>query len=292
MSVGSNPRAIKRVVNYVKLLRLVRDEGARAAVAGLGKGQSDRRWDLQAAKILYSLACMQIEWPEVFRYFAHSPSPATLRKFESWDSINQLPELKTVWRRYSDPDQAKTNLLGFFDELIAVVDDDGNGEISVEEFRPIWQILRDAQLTNVDLPNHDQIWQPVDELYAGGVPAGSPGAAFLSAIRSSQWGNPMHLRTKRAGRRFVNLIWEDDSLGSLVTAKRDPVQMYVDTPDPTTFLASNKDLVLMLDLAESGHFGIGNLEVSVQRIGAQSQEKQIEFLNKLLSRLLAARRGG
>lgn len=290
MSVGSNPRAIKRVVNYVKLLRLVRDEGARAAVAGLGKGQSDRRWDIQAAKILYSLACMQIEWPEVFRYFAHAPSPATLRKFESWDSINQLPELKPVWRRYADPDQAKTNLLGFFDELIAVVDDDGNGEISVEEFRPIWQILRDAQLTNVELPNHDQIWQPVEELYAGTLTPNSPGTSFLEAIRSSQWSNPMHLRTKRAGRRFVNLIWDDDSLGSLVTAKRHPVQLYVDTPDPTGFLASNKDIMLLLDLAESGHFGIGNLEVSVERLGAQPLERQVEFLNKLLGRLLAARK--
>lgn len=288
MSVGSNPRAIKRVVNFVKLLKLVRDEGAKAATAGLGKGQSDRRWDIQAAKILYALACMQIEWPEVFGYFVRSPSPNTLRRFESWDSINQMQELRVVWKRYADPDQAKTNLLGFFDELIAVVDEDGNGEISVEEFRPIWQILRDAQLTNVDLPNHDQIWRPVEELFQGAVAAGSGGAKFLEALRASQWSNPMHLRTKRAGRRFVNLIWNDDSLGSLVTAKRHPVQMYVDADDPNQFLASNKDLMLMLDLAESGHFGIGNIEVSVERVAAQTPEKQVEFLNKLLQRLTAA----
>jgi hypothetical protein len=288
MSVGSNPRAIKRVVNFVKLLKLVRDEGAKAATAGLGKGQSDRRWDIQAAKILYALACMQIEWPEVFGYFVRSPSPNTLRRFESWDSINQMQELRVVWKRYADPDQAKTNLLGFFDELIAVVDEDGNGEISVEEFRPIWQILRDAQLTNVDLPNHDQIWRPVEELFQGAVAAGSGGAKFLEALRASQWSNPMHLRTKRAGRRFVNLIWNDDSLGSLVTAKRYPVQMYVDADDPNQFLASNKDLMLLLDLAESGHFGIGNIEVSVERVAAQTPEKQVEFLNKLLQRLLSS----
>lgn len=291
MSVGSNPRAIKRVVNYVKLLRLVRDEGARAAVSGMGKGQSDRRWDIMSAKILYALACMQIEWPEVFAFFVRNPSPATLKKFESWDSINQLQEIKHIWKRYSDVDQAKTNLLGFFDEMIAIIDEDGNGEVSVEEFRVIWQILRDAQLTNVDLPNHDQVWKPLDELFNPPVVAGTPGAKFIEALRASQWSNPMHLRTKRAGRRFVNLIWDDDSLGSVVTAKRAPVMMYVQTHEPLVFMARNKELMLMLEVAEGGHFGVGNILVAVERLGTQPLEKQVEFLNRLLSALLAAELG-
>ena len=287
MSVGSNPRAIKRVVNYVKLLRLVRDEGARAAVSGLGKGQSDRRWDVQSAKILYALACMQIEWPEVFGYFARNPSPGTLKKFESWEAIHELNDLKTVWKRYPDPDQAKTNLLGFFDELIAVVDEDGNGEVGVEEFRVIWQILRDAQLTNVDLPNHDEVWRPLDELLVPAPAAGSPSAKFVEAIRSSQWSNPMHLRTKRAGRRFVNLIWEDDSLGSMVISKRTPLTMYVSVKEPMVFLARHKDMMLHLEAAEGGHFGVGNIEVAVDRIGALPAEKQQDFLNRLLAAVLA-----
>ena len=39
-----------------------------------------------------------------------------------------------MWKRYPDQYQARTNLIGFFDELIAIVDEDGNGEIAVEEF--------------------------------------------------------------------------------------------------------------------------------------------------------------
>jgi hypothetical protein len=287
MSVGSNPRGIKRVVNYVKLLRLVRDEGARAATAGIGRGASDRRWDMQSAKILYALACMQLEWPEVFSYFVRNPSPALLMRFESWEAISQMNELRGMWKRYPDQDQARTNLIGFFDELIAIVDEDGNGEIAVEEFRPIWTVLRDAQLTNVDLPDAQQVWGPMEELLGKAVANAPNCKKVLEALRMSSWNNPVSLRIKRAGRRFVNMIWDDDSFASLVTAKRFPLEMYVNVRDPNAFLTANPDLAAVIDLAERGHFGVGNLEVSIDRLGSQPIEKQQEFLSALHAKLIA-----
>lgn len=287
MSVGSNPRAIKRVVNYVKLLRLVRDEGARTAGAGVGRGSSDRRWDILSAKILYALACMQIEWPEVFAYFVRNPSPALLTKFESWEFISQMPELKAMWKRYQDQDQARTNLLGFFDELIAVVDDDGSGHISVEEFRPIWNILRDAQLTNVDLPDESQVWRPLEELLAEGLAAAPKYRAVIDALKASTWNDPISLRLKRAGRRFVNVIWDDRLLASIVTAKRFPLQMYVDVQNPAAFIEAGKDLPPVLESAETGHFGIGNLEVVADRLADLAPPAQKAFFNELHRRLLA-----
>jgi hypothetical protein len=288
LSVGSNPRSIKRVVNYVKLLRLVRDEGARSAGSGAGRGgAADRRWDIQSAKILYALACMQIEWPEVFGYFVHRPSPVTLRKFESWDTVSAMPELRNMWKRYPDADQAKTNILGFFDEFIAVIDGDGNGEITVEEFRPIWMILRDAQLTNVDLPDADTVWRPCEELFAEALTAYPAGKDFFESMRGSAWNDPTTLRILRAGRRFVNMLWGDHSLGSLVTAKRFPIQFYVQARNPQEFIASNKDLRVYLDIAESGHYGIGNLEVAVERIAGLNAERRREVLNRLHHQLVA-----
>lgn len=288
MSVGSNPRAIKRVVNYVKLLRLVRDEGARAATAGIGRGSSDRRWDISSAKILYALACMQIEWPEVFSVFVKSPSPTLLMKFESWEGISQMPELKPVWKRYPDPDQARTNLLGFFDELIAMIDEDGSGEISVEEFRPIWTILRDAQLTNVDLPDLNQLWSPLSELLGNALDGCPQGARVVQGMQASTWNDPVRLRLKRAGRRFVNLIWDDVSLGSLVTAKRFPLQFYVSVEDPAAFLAAHPGLATHLELAEKGHFGVGNLEVNVDGIAALPGDSHREWLSELHDALVNA----
>jgi hypothetical protein len=288
LSVGSNPRSIKRVVNYVKLLRLVRDEGARSAGSGMGKGgAADRRWDIQSAKILYALACMQIEWPEVFAYFVRRPSPVTLRKFESWDTVSAMPELRNMWKRYHDGEQAKTNLLGFFDEFIAIIDLDGSGEISVEEFRPIWMILRDAQLTNVDLPDAATVWRPVDELFGDSLRGYQAGRDFIEAMQASAWNDPTTLRVLRAGRRFVNMLWGDHSLGSLVTAKRFPMQFYVHARNPQEFLAANKDLRTHLDIAESGHYGIGNMEVSVERLAAMNAEKRRDYLTRLHHQLVA-----
>jgi hypothetical protein len=265
----------------------VRDEGARTAGAGVGRGSSDRRWDILSAKILYALACMQIEWPEVFAYFVRNPSPALLKKFESWEFISQMPELKAMWKRYQDQDQARTNLLGFFDELIAVVDDDGSGHISVEEFRPIWNILRDAQLTNVDLPDESQVWRPLEELLAEGLAAAPKYRAVVDALKGSTWNDPMSLRLKRAGRRFVNVIWDDRLLASIVTAKRFPLQMYVDVQSPAAFIESCKDLPPVLESAETGHFGIGNLEVVADRLAELAPPAQKAFFDELHRRLLA-----
>jgi hypothetical protein len=289
LSVGSNPRAIKRVVNYVKLLRLVRDEGARSATLGVGRGASDRRWDIQSAKILYGLACMQIEWPEVFAHFVRNPSPSLLKRFESWEAMSQMPELRSVWTRYSDADQAKTNLLGFFDELIGVIDDDGNGEITVEEFRPIWTILRDAQLTNVDLPDASKLWSPMEELLRDTLAAYAPGRAIVDAMQSSTWNNPVNLRIKRAGRRFVNLIWGEHALCSVVTAKKYPLQLYCEVADAPAFIAGHLDLAPFLEPAETGHFGIGNVEVSIDRLSEKPPEFRRSFMDRLHAALVADR---
>jgi hypothetical protein len=254
----------------------------------MGKGgAADRRWDIQSAKILYALACMQIEWPEVFAYFVRRPSPVTLRKFESWDTVSAMPELRNMWKRYHDGEQAKTNLLGFFDEFIAIIDLDGSGEISVEEFRPIWMILRDAQLTNVDLPDAATVWRPVDELFGDSLRGYQAGRDFIEAMQASAWNDPTTLRVLRAGRRFVNMLWGDHSLGSLVTAKRFPMQFYVHARNPQEFLAANKDLRTHLDIAESGHYGIGNMEVSVERLAAMNAEKRRDYLTRLHHQLVA-----
>ena len=43
--------------------------------------------------------------------------------------------------RYPD-EVVKSNITGFFDEFIMLVDKDGSGKIDVDEFRPVWDIMR------------------------------------------------------------------------------------------------------------------------------------------------------
>jgi hypothetical protein len=198
-----------------------------------------------------------------------------------------MPELRNMWKRYQDQDQARTNLLGFFDELIAVVDEDGSGNVSVEEFRPIWNILRDAQLTNVDLPDESQLWQPLKELLKDALAASPKHAKVVESLQGSTWNDPVCLRIRRAGRRFVNVIWDDRLLASIVTAKRFPLQIYVEVRNPAEFIAANSDLSAFLESAETGHFGIGNIEVVADRLAELESDARTAFFNELHRRLLA-----
>ena len=99
----------------------------------------------------------------------------------------------------------------------------------------------------------------------------------------------MQLRLKKAGNRFVNIIWEDDSLGCIVTSKSFPLQMYVQAKMPHEFIVQNRSLIPYLDVNERDHRGTGNLEIDVERIIELSQEQQTVVLNTLLTALLQDR---
>lgn len=269
LSVGNNPRSIKRVTAYVRLLRLVRDRSAQSR-----RGESGNRWDLQSAKTLYALACMQIEWPELFMHFVAHPSPGMLSRYESWEFVSSLSEVQSMLPRYPDQEQAKTNITAFFDEFTSLVDSDGSGEISVEEFRPVWDIMRDAGLTSLDLPSTGTLWKPLEELLAGTGASGDAIESFCDLLKASRWNNPMHCRVLPAGKRFVNLLWDGRAIGSFVSTKKDPLRWFMLINDDIIGSDQFKRVEGLLELATESHYGIGNFQVAIERLIDTTDSRQ------------------
>ena len=273
LSVGQNPRSIKRVAAFVRLLRMVRDQSVQARRDSSGKGSSPR-WDIHTAKLLYALACIQIEWPELFKHLVKNPVPGTLEQYESWDFISGLAEVKEMMPRYQDQELAKSMITGFFDELIFLVDQDSSGKIDVEEFRPVWDIMRDAGLTNVQLPTSNELWEPLENIASENAKSSEKAAAFIALLKKSEWTDPVRCRVLPAGKRFVHVLWNSRSIGSVVCTGKDPIRMFLELNEKAAESLLSSELGALVVSADTAHYGTGNYEVQVDSILAMADPEK------------------
>ena len=155
LTVGKNPRSIKRAVNYFSLLKLVFEaNGGTDTAEGRGIG----RWQDLYLRLLYAFSCFQLAYPELFTLFTQDPTPQTLRRLEDFDVLSRLPQMRRIGERVDDADEVKSHIAGFFDQIVSIIDRDGDGDISAEEFRPIWDVIRHANLTSVSFFEADGAW--------------------------------------------------------------------------------------------------------------------------------------
>lgn len=275
LTVGANPRAIKRIVNYVNLLKIICMNSRRG---------TRTEWTANDAKRLYALACMQLEWPEIFSYFAASPTPSTIKQFEDWDFIESLSQLSALFFRTADSDQLKSNISGFFDELISLIDTNEDGDISATEFKPIWEMMTDANLTSAPLEDTDKRWIEfikLTETHTENSRWGETIDAVVSCMKSSNWNNAVRFRLIPAGKRFFNLVWDEEQVGSLVTCKTEPFQFYLKLD--TEMLADEGELGKYASHCPGGHYGIGSAKIDVGSLAEMSKADAIRTLNCLLS---------
>ena len=273
LSVGQNPRSIKRVAAFVRLLRMVRDRAVQARRDEKGKGAS-RPWDIHTAKILYALACVQIEWPELFKHLIKNPVPGTLEQYESWTFLEDLAEVKEMMPRYPDEDVVKSNITGFFDEFIVLVDKDGSGKIDVDEFRPVWDIMRDAGLTNAQLPTAKELWDPLEVISKRNSKGSSKATTFIELLKRSEWTDPLRCRVLSAGKRFVNVLWNSNKVGSIVCTGRDPVRMFLDLTEEAAGNLEMLEMGKFITLADPSHYGTGDYEVEIDIILSSQNPEQ------------------
>ena len=278
LSVGQNPRSIKRVAAFVRLLRMVRDRAVQARQKN-GKGSS-KQWDIHTAKILYALACIQIEWPELFKHLIKNPVPGTLEQYESWTFLENLPEVKEMMPRYPDEDVVKSNITGFFDEFIVLVDKDGSGKIDVDEFRPVWDIMRDAGLTNAQLPTSKELWNPLEEISARNSKGSARAINFIELLKKSAWTDPLRCRVLSAGKRFVNVLWNSNKFGSIVCTNGDPIRMFLDLTEEAARQLEKSEHGDLVALADPSHYGTGDYEVNIDFILSNPNPEQL--MNQLL----------
>ena len=79
LSVGTNPRSLKRLINTLSLLNII------------GKMQSDGQKEIHELLINYALVCIQIAYPKIYDMIMQEPS------FKEWNEQTakrlRLPEL-------------------------------------------------------------------------------------------------------------------------------------------------------------------------------------------------------
>lgn len=263
LTVGNNPRSIKRAVNYANLLKMV----VQARWSGSG-----RKWTMESAQLLYPLACMQLAWPELFVHFANEPNPGTLSLMQDFEYLQRLKGLSELFRRVYNPDETMSNITGFIDEFIGLVDEDENGQISSKEFAPIWQMMVDANLTSSKYKNLEEDWQKLRDMILKQMGDRKDSSLidkifFLFRDEKSHWNDPRNFDLLSAGKKFSNITWNRKQVGSFVSTQGQPAQLYlkgawadycenvVDEAKPYLF-----------DVHNVGHYGTGDVRVDIVEI--------------------------
>ena len=285
LTVGKNPRSIKRTVNYANLLRMI------VQAQRIGK---NLEWTLESAKILYPLACMQLAWPELFYHFATDPKPETLDKMQDFDYLNTLKGMDSLFKRVYAPEETKSNITGFIDEFIGLVDTNGDGEISYEEFKPIWQMMRHANLTSSQYRNIDEDWSDLEKLMLNNMgnkkDTASIGRVFdLFRHDESRWNDVKYFRLLSAGKKFYNILWSGTQVGSLVTTQKEPIQLFLKgNYDEYISMVSESVAGYLVDVSDVGHYGTGDIKVEMLKIASQATGVTImnEIVDAMLKQLL------
>lgn len=216
-SVGPNPRSIKRVINYLRLIvKLNRNNDDSGSII-LGQGKDDKKDPL----IAFSIVCMQVAWPEIFSYFIERPTPLRLKQIEDWEVLDSIPSIKNLYDRSSNIDEVKTNISSFFDLFFDIIDHDDSGEIDYKEFKPVLKVLEKCKF----LGTHDY-QEPIDK--------------FLDVVRKrkkqektdwiqekfkkSDWFLSNDSDFKMGGNeKYGTLIYKRKQIGSLVSLSKEPL---------------------------------------------------------------------
>jgi len=211
-TVGRNPRSIKRVMNYAKLLNDIRTKF------------SSKRPSKDDMLVLYALICMQIAWPELFSYLAKNPTADSISELESWEFLDTLPEAKKLFERVPDEDTMKNNISTYFDTLFTLLDENEDGEISSEEMKPVHTMMELAKMTNVSTTQKPREYL-VKTLFEknNGQPNKKEKMDFVNNIFiPSEWYSNNQLSYKKSGSRYVTLVHDRMQIGSIVSIKKRP----------------------------------------------------------------------
>jgi hypothetical protein len=272
LTVGKNPRSIKRAVNYFSLLKRVFDENGGPDKASNRRVEPGRSWQSLYLEILFGLSCFELAYPEVFEHFIQNPTPQRLQELSEWSHVSDLSAIGQIAERVDDIDDVKTNITGFFDQLRTVLDADDDWELTVEEFQPVWDVIRYANLSGDAVSRTDNTWGQIEEMVLKfAQEAGCDEeeqdqyTRALDLLKRSAWNNPLHLQAKNGGLHFFNLFWDRSPIGSITSTKGDPLQFYIQAPSFAEMTAPLSDDVLayVRHVGEK-HYGEGTIRVDLR----------------------------
>ena len=184
---------------------------------------------------------------------------------------------------------------------------DGDGEISTEEFKPVWQILIDTNLTNVKLENITEQWKNFETIIFENLEktksskwikndkkdAKAKVQMILEGFQKGNWNNQLYFRLLNAGKTFRNIIWGKKQIGSIVSTQGDIITLYIN--EKSIFGKDEKDFVnifkehlkektqIFIEKTQGSHYGVGEIQVNLFAISKlDSQNKVTEILNDIL----------
>jgi len=210
-TVGRNPRSIKRVINYTKLLeRIHRHNAGRATIA-------------HEYKILYALISMQVAWPELFQHLVHDPSVDTVTSLQSWDYLDALPEAISVFERSPDKERVKCSVSAFFDTLFSLLDENDDGQIDGRELQPVLEVMERAKITTAKGRERSRQWF-VERVRENNLENDPLIDSFLDNVfTKSVWYLGSELKFRKAGNRYITLVHDRRQIGTLVSLRSQPL---------------------------------------------------------------------
>lgn len=215
-TVGRNPRSIKRAINYATLLERIRTK----SVAGLKQRKST-----ETSKLLYSMVCMQIAWPELFEYFVLNPSAETIRRLEDWDFLDNLPHARKLFKRVSNIEEVKDNISAFFDTIYNLLDKDSSGCISDEEVKPLLDVLEYVKLTSEKvIKKSERPLKTYRDRVLSNIGLIKEYVNFYDEVfMKSDWAKTDEYDYKKAGVRYFTMVRNRRQIGSLVSLRSCPL---------------------------------------------------------------------
>lgn len=273
LTVGTNPRSIKRSISYATLLKII-----------LLKSAKSKSFKMGDAKLLYALASLQLAWPEVFVLLAENPVRETVSRLQDFDEFERDRGLKKLMCRVHNPEEVKTHVSAFFDELLGAIDQNGDGAISRKEFRVIPDLMKRANLMAVDVEDLDEVWLQFsrmirDATKMDAVPKEVGAALDLLRHDRSDWDDRLRLRLVPAGKRLVNVLWAGHQIGSLVTTQKDPLQFYLKCEPDALASSLGQGAPFVQDVRSEGHWGTGDSKIDLVELART--DEGLDTLNQI-----------
>lgn len=295
LTVGKNPRSIKRAVNYFSLLKRVFDENGGVEKAKMRSVPGGKRWQSLYLQLLFGLSCFQLSYPEIFDLFVQNPTPSRLQELSKRNKLDELPQIGKIEQRVSDIEEVKSDISGFFDLLRSILDTNDDWEIKAKEFQPVWDVIKYANLAGNSLGSEEDTWEEIRtmvEEHAAEAEASEDEMAQLREsvrlLEESAWCNPLHLRATSKATKFKDLLWDGSPVGSITSGKVDPLQFYVVAETYEAFFdqLSGEAQQYVENVGES-HLGEGIVRIHLRKLCKSDRGLELleEYLNVVLSSL-------
>ncbi len=287
LASGNNPRAIKRILNYANLLRHIYRQNKYVDSA---RKQKAKVWSLREAKIVLAIAAIHLSWPEVLYHFARKPTPSVLESLKNPEYLVKLPDLQPLFKKSADGGRTAARISGVIDLLMSTIDENSDGTITPSEFSPVWEVLTKANLTNVRLSSPENDLREFLELAIERSNCTSELMKIHEAFSESRWNNPVLLRFLEAGRYTRHIEWDKKIIGSLVTKRSSPIEMYligeaIGWPDAEEGWEVPGEIHEFVFPFPYPHQGLGDYKVDLNKIRHIQISDQIELFNKLYAEI-------